>query len=104
MDYNETKKIATNGIVYMDLMFDTLTDEQFNAVKAQDFCSMTLKSLNEKTTMYSNCRVSTEGKTIKLTFDLDLNGLQEFENNLFKTNMSKEEIIKYFERQNAKCE
>ena len=101
--YNDTKKIAISGETVMDLKFSSLTDEQFDSIKNQDFCDNILKNLNTQSDMYSNCRKSINGKIVTLTFDLDLAKLKKFENGLFKPTMSKEEIQKYFERQNAKC-
>ena len=101
--YNDTKKIAISGETIMDLKFSSLTDEQFDSIKNQDFCDSILKNLNTQSDMYSNCRKSINGKIVTLTFDLDLAKLEKFENGLFKPTMSKEEIQKYFERQNAKC-
>ena len=105
MNYNDTKTIVEDGQLYMDLIFENqLTDEQFKAIKSQDFCSMTIKDLNEKVEIYSNCKQTIEGKVVKLTFDIDLSKLEEFENGLFKATMSKDQVIKYFERQSAVCE
>lgn len=102
-NYNDTKGFVEDGQMLMDLRFDSLTDAQFNSVKTQNFCELTIKDLNADVEIYSNCKQTDEGKTVHLTFDIDLDKLSEFENGLFKSSMTKAQVIKYLENQNAVC-
>lgn len=103
-NYNDTKSIVEDGQMIMDLIFDTITDEQWNSVKTQDFCKMTIEDLNKDVEIYSNCKQVEDGKSIELTFDIDLSKLEEFENGLFKATMTKDQVFKYLEDQKAICE
>ena len=101
--YNDSKKVAATGETQMKLDFSNQTDEQFNVIKSQDFCSMILTNLNNSNNAYSNCRSTINGKVIQLTFDLDLTKVEADENDSFKVNMSKDEIITYFKNQSYTC-